>query len=518
MDLEPAPSPLQFGEFTLDVRAAELRRGGRKVRLQEQPFQILAMLLACPGQLVPRDDVRRRLWPADTFVDFDHGLNNAVARLREALGDAADQPRYVETVARRGYRFVAPVTTASSSVPAPGDTGDTRDARRPGSGRRRREVITAVVAAAAVALAVLPFARSGRGARPPEASTPHRSPPAVRAEALDLYLRARYHLNRQGQADVEEAIDLLERATALEPRYALAQAELGRAYRQKAFLFAPEQKELEEKAFVAVEKALALEPDLPEGHVARGRTLWTLAQRFPHDAVIAEYRRALAANPDLDEAHYELGHVYNHVGLLEEGLAELRTAVALNPSNTQARFRIGVNLAYQGKDAEALDVLRGVPRVASPGLWGFQTASALLRLGRRGEAAALLAELARQLPRDEGGLRTSVEAILFAQSGDRRRAEERIRTALQIGRGFGHFHHTAYNVAAAYAILGDAEAAVPWLKAAAEEGFPCYPLFASDPTLMPLHGRADFTLFLAAMREQWDARRVHAHADSSRTE
>lgn len=104
-----AHSLISFGVFEVDLRAGELRRNGSKIRLQEQPFQVLALLLARPGELVTREELRAKLWPADTFVDFDHGLNAAVKRLRDALGDSAENPRFIETLARRGYRFLAPV-------------------------------------------------------------------------------------------------------------------------------------------------------------------------------------------------------------------------------------------------------------------------------------------------------------------------------------------------------------------------------------------------------------------------
>jgi DNA-binding winged helix-turn-helix (wHTH) protein len=93
----------------VDLSAGELRKNGVKIRLQEQPFQILAFLLGRPGELVTRQDLRDKLWSNDTFVDFDHSLNTAINKLREALGDSASSPRFVETVARRGYRFLAPV-------------------------------------------------------------------------------------------------------------------------------------------------------------------------------------------------------------------------------------------------------------------------------------------------------------------------------------------------------------------------------------------------------------------------
>src|SRR5436305_3069620 len=105
----------RFGVFELDLRAGELRRHGHKIKLQEQPFQVLSQLLEKPGEVITREELRNRLWPADTFVDFDHSLNAAIRRLRDALGDSADNPRFVETVARRGYRFLAPVSSGNGN-------------------------------------------------------------------------------------------------------------------------------------------------------------------------------------------------------------------------------------------------------------------------------------------------------------------------------------------------------------------------------------------------------------------
>ena len=100
---------LRFGVFEADLAAGVLRKKGARIRLQEQPFQVLAALLQHAGQVVTRDHLREEIWPADTFVDFDHSLNTAVNKIREALGDSASSPRFVETLARRGYRYIAPV-------------------------------------------------------------------------------------------------------------------------------------------------------------------------------------------------------------------------------------------------------------------------------------------------------------------------------------------------------------------------------------------------------------------------
>jgi DNA-binding winged helix-turn-helix (wHTH) protein len=107
---------LRFGVFEADIRSGELAKRGKRVRLQEQPFQLLAMLLERPGELLTREELSSKLWP-NTIVDFDHGLNKAVAKIREALGDSAENPRFIETVARRGYRFLADVTVTGEGQP-----------------------------------------------------------------------------------------------------------------------------------------------------------------------------------------------------------------------------------------------------------------------------------------------------------------------------------------------------------------------------------------------------------------
>jgi DNA-binding winged helix-turn-helix (wHTH) protein/Tol biopolymer transport system component len=106
---------ISFGTFEVNLHTGELRQRGQKVKLQEQPFQVLAALLERPGELVTREELRSKLWPSDTFVDFDHGLNAAIKRLRDALGESADAPVFIETMARRGYRFIAPVDGGSTA-------------------------------------------------------------------------------------------------------------------------------------------------------------------------------------------------------------------------------------------------------------------------------------------------------------------------------------------------------------------------------------------------------------------
>ena len=171
MATEPTTSRIvRFGTFEADLNTRELRKSGLRIKLQGQPFEILVMLLERPGELVAREDLQQRLWPTDTFVDFDHGVNAAINRLRDALGDSAENPRFVETVPRRGYRFIAPIDSqvsapSRSSVAPPEGSSSTAivDATRvvlPISGRR-----TKIIAAGLVVAIVLAFGLSSSRVR-----------------------------------------------------------------------------------------------------------------------------------------------------------------------------------------------------------------------------------------------------------------------------------------------------------------------------------------------------------------
>ncbi len=112
------PSKIRFGIYELDLHSGELHKGRTRLRVQDQPLRVLIALLNKPGELVSREELRQELWPSDTFVDFEHGLRAAVNKLRQALNDDPDKPRYVETLPRRGYRFIFPTTAVQPAVPA----------------------------------------------------------------------------------------------------------------------------------------------------------------------------------------------------------------------------------------------------------------------------------------------------------------------------------------------------------------------------------------------------------------
>ncbi len=163
-----SPHFVRVGIFEVDLRTGELRKQGLKIKLQEQPFQTLAMLLKHPGEVVTREELRNKLWPSDTFVDFDNGLNKAINRLREVLGDSADRPRYIETLPRRGYRFVAAVDAGTGLA-------------RPREGRALPYKFAALAATAVVVIVAALLALNVAGSRD---RLMRRAAPLARIESL----------------------------------------------------------------------------------------------------------------------------------------------------------------------------------------------------------------------------------------------------------------------------------------------------------------------------------------------
>ena len=204
---------------------------------------------------------------------------------------------------------------------------------------------------------------------------------------------------------------------------------------------------------MALAKALDLNPDLAEAHFARGLILWTKAKGFPHEQAILSFKKSLQLDANADEAHHQLSMVYSHVGLLDAAHEHVKTAVDINPNNTMARFRLGVYTAWQCRFEEALAVLKTVPSDVSPMLIDRVRAEVLVQMGRLDDAREIVSEYLSRHPSDEGGSFTSMNALLFAKDGKRRQAEQMIARAIAIGKGFGHFHHTAYNIASTYAAL-----------------------------------------------------------------
>jgi len=330
----------------------------------------------------------------------------------------------------------------------------------------------------------------------------------VNTDAYDYYLRGRSHADRITPADNKQAIALLERAITLDSTFAPAWAEIAINYTHASNLFMPEEKQLELKAWGAVEKALSLDPDLAEAHFAKGFTLWTPSRHYPHEEAIQAYRRALELNPGMDRAHQDLVRIYNHIGLLDEALLEAQKALAVYPFNAQVRLNEGQALIYQGKYEQALASFQSIPKETFPELREQQICWALFNLGRKDEARQRLNDFLSHDPEDKGGVLASVQAMLQASAGREREAKATIESAAKKKKSYVHFHHTAYNIGAAFALMKKADPAIKWLQEAADDGLPCYPLFANDPNLNNLRRDARFIALLARLKMQWERYRA----------
>jgi tetratricopeptide (TPR) repeat protein len=305
--------------------------------------------------------------------------------------------------------------------------------------------------------------------------------------------------------DTNEAIAFLEAAVALDPSFAGAYAQLARAYTTRSFKFTSQNdgKRIRERADVALAKALDLDPNLAEAHFARGLILWTKAKGFPHEQAIQSFKKALELEPDADETHHQLSMVYSHVGLLNEAQYHVGRAIELNPNNTMARFRVAVYASWQCRFEDALAQLKTVPPDVSRFLVDRITAEVFVQLGRFDKARPIIDGFLATHPDDEGGSLTGVWALMLAKLGEEREARRMIARAIELGTGFGHFHHTAYNIAAAFAALHDLDEAIDWIEAAADDGFPCYPYFERDPSLDKLRQCPRFVELMAALHRQW---------------
>ena len=331
-----------------------------------------------------------------------------------------------------------------------------------------------------------------------------KSRPDARAlfqEAKVLAAHSSSHL--EGRVNNPKVIALLEKAVKADPDFAEAYAELALAYVIRLFLYAPEEKELEAKAYLAVERALSLKPKLPVAYLARGRLKWTPFNHFPHEDAINDFKHALALDPNLDEAHHYLGLVFVHIGLIEEARAEFKAAIALNPSNNGAQYRLGETLFYEGKFREARNVLETIDADFNPDLKEYQLAWAMFSSGQTEEAISRVQNYLQQHPGDRGGLLASVQAMMFAATGNHGEAEKKIAAA-QTKRGFGHFHHTEYNIACTYGLMNKTNKSVEWFEKATGDGFNCYPMFEKDRSFDSVRNDSRFREIMETERKKWE--------------
>jgi tetratricopeptide (TPR) repeat protein len=373
---------LRFGVFQANLAARELRKHGVRVRLPGQPFSILSMLLEKPGEVVTREEMQQRLWASDTFVDFEHSLNSAVKKLRAALGDSPENSRYIETIPRLGYRFIAPVEEISASrstapqptrvVVEPATTNVSAASLRPTS------PVLLGISAVLVTVAVAYFAWSRVHPHPQQqGNTAGEIPVTVKgrdsgssnsrsasspksAEAYDLYLKGMYFWNKRTTAGFQQAIEYFQQATTVDPNYAAAYAGLANSYTLLTAYSSASSTLYMPQARAAALRSLELDQGSAEAHTALALILqnhdwdWQTSEK--------EYRRAIELNPNYATAHHWYAEHLMWLGRFDEALAESERARQLDPLSLIVASDHGAILYFSRQYDRAIEQFRDVRR------------------------------------------------------------------------------------------------------------------------------------------------------------
>ena len=403
---------LRFAVYEINLEAGELRKSGRKVSLQEQPFQVLALLLSHPNQLVTRDELQKRLWPADTFVDFDLGLNTAIKKIRAALSDSPDNPKFVETLPRRGYRFVCPVeevpfspTTApsasenSAAASAHTQSGSMAPVNTTGSANGSRIWRwLALGSLAFVTLAAgLSFYKLLHGIAPAPRTSKELEKLGDRGTKLsaawESYVNGRNFLQAAGGPDQSDnAIQAFELAVKTDPLYALAYGGLGEAYIRK--YKATGQEEWKVRAQAGCDRAVELDTTRPAGRLCQGT-------------------------------------VDNATGDYEQAVKDFSAGIEIDPLNVRAYQ--GRARAYKGRDkvAEAeKDYLKAIE--IDPRNWRSHSALAKLYFDdSQYNKAVQKYQAAIRLKPDDSGLHSSLGSA-YMQMGQYDRAVPELEHAIEL--------------------------------------------------------------------------------------
>jgi len=585
-------------EVELDLGRYELRRFGRRVRLEKKPMELLIFLVGRRDQMVSREDIVKKLWRSNLFIDTERNINNIVRKIRTALGDNSAKPRFVETVVGKGYRFIGPLRVIDAQYRS--DLGQ--------ASARSVSLENASEWGERSSLAVLPLLLLGKATDdhglclgfadalvshlgnlgsvdvlPTSAvlNLPVETPASEIAarlgirfvvhgaiqmskgqwrlslEMFDSHLQRScltrkcdldvgrlsavendiakqiaaalnrplgptviqqhprysrdplayaefmrgYRLSASGDpALTEKATHHLASAVTRDPAFALAHATLSLACTTRHFEFDPVSVWLE-KAEFHCRRALEINPDLPEGYVARAFLLWGPSKNFQHVEAIADLKRALALQSNLPHAYNRLGTILAHIGLLDHARAmhergrHFHPRKALNPSIVQV-------FVWSQEHQLARETTQAW-RAESPGnkyAIYFAPQPAMMTENWN-EAKALLDEALQLLP--EEPLIISLQGVFYALTGRNEPALKCMTRACASAKSFGHAHHTYYQIACILALIGRPENAFEWLERSVSSGFACWPFFMKDRCLQSLRGLPEFELLVSSLQSKY---------------
>jgi DNA-binding winged helix-turn-helix (wHTH) protein/tetratricopeptide (TPR) repeat protein len=377
-----ANAVVRFGVFEADLRSGELRKGGVKVKIQELPFQALKLLVSRPNEVLSREDIRQALWPEGVYVDFDRGVISTINRLRDALGDSADNPVFIETVGRRGYRWIAPswiAPTHNSELPAKVDVDTETEVVPAGaySSPHRDWKLVFVLSVLVLLFSVWLFwtrrpfliralsgrpslgrAAAGASGSPSPASGPGHHPAnhAANPEAEQFYLKGRYYWDKRTPDSLNKAVDSFTQAIVHDPNYSQAYVGLADSYNLLREYTVMPSSEAYPRALSAAKKAVELDDQSSEAHASLAFVsffgMW--------DAATAdlEFKRAIALNPNNALAHHWYASYLSCLRRSSESLTEIERAQALDPASKSILADKGSILFNADRQSEATALLK----------------------------------------------------------------------------------------------------------------------------------------------------------------
>jgi DNA-binding winged helix-turn-helix (wHTH) protein/tetratricopeptide (TPR) repeat protein len=410
---------VRFGLFELDLDARQLHKNGIRIGLSQQSFQLLVILLERPGQVFTREELRQRLWPSDVFIDFDHGLNRSIQKLREALGDSADSCRYIETQQRVGYRFIAPVRTTVAPLPDPEasppvkvnveepavETALAGVSTQPPQRRHPLMVSSLSTAILFIVVATGWFLWRHRQPAPKPISSLAALPlenlsgnPNQKPAAREAYLRGRYFLSKR---EAGKSTEYFEQAVALDPSSASAYAGLSDSLESEILLGMARPEDAMPRALVAAKRAIALDPQNGEAYAALGGIETT----YEWNWAAAEHNltRGIALSPTYSYGEMRYAVFLDAMNRPNEAIAHMRRALQLDPLSFLMNRHMGSTLFFARHYDEALYHLRRAGEMEPQSTvvenwvsWIYE------KKGMRDEAVSHdLALLRRDLPQDE---------------------------------------------------------------------------------------------------------------------
>ena len=487
----------RFATFEFDTRSRELRKGGVKVRLPDQAAKVLAALLNQPGDVVTREDLVALLWPDGTHVDFEMGLNGAVKRLRQALDDSGDAPRYIETLPRRGYRLIAPVASPEAergAVPALPPAAPAGSASTP----RRRRGTALVVATSVVVLAGLFVTMSWRGtAEPTRPASGGQGRPSANADANGYFAKAQLFAGA-GLHDVRRARELMERALSLDPAFGKARAEYG--FSTFILVLAGHTNDASSiyRAEQDIERGLTDDPTFSHGEAARAALLLFHGKK---EQSRRHAETALTMNPNDIDARHWLAVSWWMAGQNQRARSLEQENLTRQPRFFPAHETLGELARESGDWAGSISEHSQVLEYDTQNNFVLQ---ALARTYMQSGNLPLAGQtLDRLRPEDRLSFRTrALESLLFALEDQRDRALKALDADVLKYLDLNGFD--TLTAAEIYALLGDVPTAIAWVEKAVRNGDERANWFTHDSFLARLQNIPRFREIVASVARHQD--------------